>query len=243
MESLLLADSFRVRANPVHGAAEVRNFDRHLARFTDGARAVGLSDATSLTEFLSHARAKIHAYGEGFPRLEVWSTPGGTPRLRAALRPLPPLGSEVELRTAPQVRLEHPERKGPNIARLGALNRELGAEALLVGAAGHLLEGATTSIVWWHDAQLCVVASHHRVASITEAALVELASELGSNIVRERGIRPDELTTHEVWALNALHGIRPVAKIDGVVLPSPRASRLTAYTHAFDRAWQPVLPV
>ncbi|MFT4231495.1 MAG: aminotransferase class IV [Leucobacter sp.] len=297
---LLVADSFRVRANPRTGAAEVRGLDRHLERFRGAAlgqlpgaeererenrrlhdeavaalRASGeFSPATFLfagrcaadtalldriDAFLDDALARISEYGEGFPRIELWEPEraGGDPELSLALRPLPELSDTIKLRTAPGIRLEHAGRKGPNIGRLAELNRELGAEALLLDPKARALEGATTSLVWWTDASdgsgryvSETWSRPDRVDSVTEGLLREAAQQrlVGRKPNRRRTgsfsegrLTPAELAGHEVWAVNALHGIRPVTSIDGVPADEPVETRLRWFREALDRTWQPVL--
>jgi len=279
---LLAADSFRVRANPRTGEAEVRGLDLHLRRFM---RAVldahGLAGEGSAARriihrvdaFLADALPRIAAYGEGFPRLELRESaePGDDPGPGLALRPLPELRDTIELRSAPGVRLEHPQRKGPNIARLAELNRELGAEALLLDGDGGVLEGATTSLLWWpgdpedRKASGAVVRSSARVPSVTERLVIDAANRLPGTQYRigqpqqqpqqqpqpqpqqqPRGITVEQLlpragrAPREVWALNALHGIRVVTSIDGVALPEPDAQRLACFREALDQTWQPI---
>jgi hypothetical protein len=267
---LLAADSFRVRANPRTGKAEVRGLDLHLRRFT---RAVldahGLAGEDPgarriihrVDAFLADALPRIAAYGEGFPRLELRepAEPGDAPEPGLALRPLPELRDTIELRSAPGVRLEHPQRKGPNIARLAELNRELGAEALLLDGDGGVLEGATTSLLWWpgdpedRKASGAVVRSSARVPSVTECLVVDAANRLpgtqyriGQPQQQPRGITVEQLlpragrAPREVWALNALHGIRVVTSIDGVALPEPDTQRLACFREALDQTWQPI---
>lgn len=263
---LLAADSFRVRLNPKTGAAEVRGWARHRSRFTRAVReatpgAAGRENEGRILDranaFLDDALPRIAAYGAGFPRLELWSDASGTPALRLSLRPVPELRDTVELRTAGAVRLAHPGRKGPNIARLSELNRELGAEALLLDSDGRVLEGATTSLVWWTDdtdESGCTVAAPsgtapNRVASVTEALLRDAAqkrpvgrmpNDRRSGSFSESGPTAAELTSHEVWAVNALHGIRTVTSINGVALPSPVPQRLAWFREALDRTWEAI---
>ena len=216
--------------------------------------------------FLAEARSRIAAYGEGWPRLELWAesgapgdvdAPAARPELRLSLRPLPELHERVELRTAGHLELAHPQRKGPNIARFSELNRELGAEAILTDERGRVREGATTSLVWWEpetgaaaDAARVtgrgfVSASEQRVASVTESLLVE-ASGHGRSVRGDRSrlerafATPAELVRCEVWAVNALHGIRVVTSIDGVPLPPSDEDRLAWFRQGLDDAWAPV---
>lgn len=211
-----------------------------------------------IDELLATAPARISAFGEGWPRLELrLDEADGSPRLALRLRSLPELHETIELRTAGHLEVPHPERKGPNIAHYAALNRDLGAEGLLTDARGHVLEGTTTSLVWWpreqeHAEQYgFVVESEARVPSVTEGLIVAAG---GGRLVGEkphrrrigqpqpRSVTPAELAEHEVWAVNALHGIRVVTSIDGVRLPPPHERRLKWFREALDRSWEPVLP-
>lgn len=212
--------------------------------------------------FLEEALPRIAAYGEGFPRLELWGGPKSTAtadaELRLSLRPLPELRDRIELRTAGRVRLESPGRKGPNIARLAELNRELGAEALLLDRRGRALEGATTSLIWWTDdtdesghlVEQRWGKPANRVESVTESLLQEAAQKrlVGAKPHRQRTgplssgrLRPAELARFEVWAVNALHGIRVVTSIDGSPQPAPHEQRLRWFREALDRAWEPII--
>lgn len=264
--ALLVADSFRVRRNPVSGAAEVRGWRMHLDRFARSARAAAselgaeldieasADSADGLDAFLLQARDRIAEYGEGFPRLELLlCEPRGSapaddrpveerPELRLSLRPLPELRETLELRSVRTEPLPHPERKGPGIDRLGALNRELGAEALLTDAEGLAVEGATTSLLWWEGRTLCSVRTTARVASVTERILLGIAERLGTPTARSRA-EPVALAGREVWAVNALHGLRTVTRIDGVLAPPPDPERLRGFSEALDRSWEPLATI
>lgn len=159
--------------------------------------------------------------------------------LRLALRPLPELGASIGLRSAVANCVEHPERKGPNIARYAALNQHLEAEALLLDQHGYVLEGATTSLLWWQDELLCVAPPGQRVDSITESLLVHYAHSQGTHVMHVSAL-PSDLADAEVWAVNALHGIRPARRLDEKPLRAAREDRLREYTVALDRTWRPL---
>lgn len=234
-DDLLVADSFRVRANPRSGEAEVRGFDRHLFRFSRSVHQVCGGTHEGISYFLEAAREQIAQFGEGMPRLELLR---GN-RLHLRLRPLPELRQSIELRAAPDAVLTNPEHKGPNIALLSRLNQELGAEALLLDADGHVTEGATTSFVWWRGPTLHRAQSGARVPSVTESLLANIAKSNDIMVARE-AIEPSALVSCEVWALNALHGIRPVTSIDGNPLPPADSARLAAFRAVLDKSWQRV---
>lgn len=248
-------------------------------------------DDRGLEVFLADAAQRIQAYGEGFPRLELWGRSGQAPELALSLRTLPELGAELEMRTAPGITLDTPTRKGPNIARFAALNRELGAEALLTDESGYATEGATTSLVWWgptdqdghivarpssldevsHTALTAILSEQpqprsasfsvfsaqpfpadpegNRVSSVTEGLLFEAANKrlVGEKPHRQRSgqlsesrILPVDLTNYEVWAVNALHGIRVVTAIDCVPTQRPERVRLNWFREALDRSWDSI---
>lgn len=232
MEELLVADSFRVRLNPETGLAEVRGLSLHLKRFSGAVQAAGGPGPVATRLFLSEARDRIASFGEGMPRLELRENAA----LGLTLRPLPELRSSIELVSAAHLTLHHPERKGPNINVLAELNRVHGVETLLLDEHGQAVEGATTSIVWWRHGALCVIAETRRVPSVTEALLLQAAVDLGTPTDRDAAT-PAELFKHEAWAVNALHGIRPVTTIDGVRLPNPNPDRLRKFRDALDETW------
>lgn len=244
MEQLLVADSFRVRLRA--GTAEVRGFDLHLARFAAGvaqtpdAQHSARGSRTAFEAFMAEAPGLIAAGGEGFPRLEAGLDPGtGELSFGVRIRELPRLGDSVELRSAPSAGLVAPRVKGPNISRLAELNRALGAEALLIDGAGRAVEGATTSLLWWDEGTLCVVASDQRIDSVTERLLLGIAERLGVPSER-RSLTATGLAAHEVWAVNALHGIRPVAAVDGTATTAPEKARLRTFLDELDATWRPV---
>lgn len=245
--TLLAADSFRVRVRD--GAAEVRGFRLHLARFRLAAAG---EDQGSLDAFLADARASIAAAGAGFPRLELWRDADGATRFACALRPLPALGESIELRSAVGDAPPHARSKGPNIGRYAALNRERGAEALLVGGDGLVREGATTSLIVWpqdEDGGGRVSAHADRVASVTERLIRGAAAgrptgdapgRLCAGALSPASLTVAELQRSEVWAVNALHGIRAVARIDGAPQRQPERERLRWFRDALERTWEPV---
>ena len=235
-EDLLVAESFRVRINPQTGAAEVRGLEHHLARFARSTHAASGGALRGVSNFLDETSGTIAAYGDGFPRWELWRAAHGDFELRLSLRPLPELGDALSLTSTLAPAAPHSNRKGPNIFRYAALNRALGAEALLVGIDGIVREGATTSLVWWRGGQLFRAAAKDRVASVTEALLGELLGAL-----EPAAVTPAELAECEVWAVNALHGIRVVANIDGVDTRAPDSVRLARARAALDQTWQPFL--
>jgi len=248
MDQLLVADSFRVRRG-VTGRAEVRGFTRHLERFQRSVRAAAAEagrEDPDLDAFFVRARAEIERFGDGFPRLEYRSTG----ELRLTLRELPELTNEIDLTSAPTpldaASAALSRRKGPNLERYLALSRTLGTEGALLSSDGAVIEGTTTSLAWWGHmpdgrALLQTSSSPERVESVTERMLLEIAEAAGHPHQRS-AVTPAQLATHEVWAVNALHGIRKVRRIDGITLPAPEPNRLHEFRSAFEQTWECVLP-
>lgn len=251
---LLVADSFRVRG--MAGAAESRGFQLHVQRFQQSVREMLEGDARTgkpaiqafltheLPEFMHEATSRINNYGEGNPRLELWSADPhscGIPVLKLSLRPLPKLFDTVKLRSVAAVETVHAEHKGPNIGLFTKLNRELGAEALLLDADGTVIEGATTAIVWWEGDTGYVSVQTRRVRSVAETLVQRIALAHGQPL-RAESVTPNDLLQHEAWAVNALHGIRRVTEIDGIASPTHRAestwSSLDQIRQSFDNTWQ-----
>ncbi|MHA3683284.1 aminotransferase class IV [Leucobacter sp. HY1908] len=220
-----------------------------------------VSARTHIAEHLMEQAVRTHparAVGS-FPRLELWDYSVGSPQsgarraldLALELRPLPEIRSTIEV-TSVERRgaVTHPHRKGPNIELYASLMRQAGGEVLLVepgdGApAGpisqqQIIEGTTTSLVWWDKTGAGFTsASHERVPSVAEAIVSAIASRLGTPL-KPGHTTPAELASLEVWAVNALHGIRPVIAIDGVQMPIVSA-RFTEFRDLFDQTWEPVL--
>jgi branched-subunit amino acid aminotransferase/4-amino-4-deoxychorismate lyase len=79
-----------------------------------------------------------------------------------------------------------------------------------------VVETSQSGLLWWRGDILCAPpADFARVDSVTARTLLTLAAALGVE-TWEEAMTPGELADTEVWALNALHGIRLVTKwIDG----------------------------
>jgi branched-subunit amino acid aminotransferase/4-amino-4-deoxychorismate lyase len=211
-----------------------RAMDAHLRRFSSACASLY---GVRAERFACAAVTRIPASGRWFPRLELaladdTSDPGDNSgdtgsgvRLRLWLRPAPTLGSTVRLWRPPDpYQRVQPRVKGPDLPYLAALRdaaAKAGAdEALLVSADCHVLEGTTTSLLWWHGNTLCAPPAEAAVLpSVTRATLLDMAAARGIP-VRFELVRPDELRARQVWAVNALHGVR-VARLVLAGLPAP----------------------
>lgn len=217
---LVVADSFLLS----EGAA--RALDRHAARFARACAEVARLPHAEALAFVQDALERLPRRGDWFPRLELRLT-GGTHALELLIRPAPPRGHSVALwlADAPDVRTR-PAIKGADLEYLGALRRRAqeagGQEAVLCSPAGSLLEGASTSILWWRaDALCCPPAGPDLLAGVTRETLIGGVREAGGEVRFER-VRPEALDGLEIWAVNALHGIRSVERFIGAALvPGP----------------------
>ncbi|MCS7476994.1 aminotransferase class IV [Umezawaea endophytica] len=187
----------------------VRGFDRHARRF--GAACSRFS-GPGTGGFLSAVAETLPARGRWFPRVELVET-GSRTRLRLWLRPAPPRTRTVRLWNSGPDRRTLPAVKGVDLDHLAALRAaavEAGAdEALLLSPEGHVLEGCTTSVLWWRGDALCGPPPGPGLLSgVTRALLGDLA---GRPVVAESAT-PADLADVPVWTVNALHGVRPVTE-------------------------------
>jgi branched-subunit amino acid aminotransferase/4-amino-4-deoxychorismate lyase len=170
--------------------------------------------------FWNAALALIPRTGAWFPRVEL-RTQLLRPQLLFRLREAPELKRSVALLThAGRDPRTAPRFKGPDLeamTRLRTLAQKHGAdEAVILSPDGFVADGSTTCLVWWRGESLCVPASEiERIDSVTVKTLITLATALGVDVLYET-VTPADLAGLEVWALNAVHGIRIVTSwIDG----------------------------
>lgn len=75
------------------------------------------------------------------------------------------------------------------------------------------MDATTSALLWWRGDILCGPPSGQpgfaRVDSVTARSVLALAVALGHD-THEEAVTPAELDGCEVWAVNALHGIRIV---------------------------------
>lgn len=210
---LMAADSWLVEDG------RVRAFDLHRTRFGDAAAQVGMGDVIT-DDFWAAVVEKIPAKGEWFPRVDVLDvSPDAERELAFRLRPAPTRKQELKVLIPPysDPRIT-PNRKGPDIALLERVREDAGEqyscdEVLLINGDGYVIEGATTSLLWWDEETLCAQDPElGALPGVTSAVILEEArarSEL-------RRVRLEELIEHEAWLVNALHGIRRVSElVDG----------------------------
>lgn len=226
----------------------VRGLDLHRTRFlaamSHSSRDPHLDSDLDSEAFWDAAVAAIPRDGSWFPRVEL-RTQLGRPQLLFRLREAPELRRTVTLathrgrdpRTAPRV-------KGPDLESMLRLRTEAqgrGADdAVLLTPEGFVAEGSTTCVVWWRGDVLCIPSPEiERIDGVTLRSVLALATALGVEVHHESA-RLDELDGLEVWALNALHGIRiAIGWVDGpetAELPG----RLTTWRTRLDALRRPL---
>ncbi|MGH3854738.1 MAG: aminotransferase class IV [Pseudonocardiaceae bacterium] len=233
MDSWLVEDG-RVRALSAH----VRRFGAACARMAG-------MPAERSAEFVRAAVRRVPGVGRWFPRVELVLV-GGVPRWQLWIRPAPARGEVVRLwvSTEPDQRV-CPSVKGADLDYLAALRlvaAGVGAdEAVILCADGRVREGASTSILWWRRGVLCVPPQTSGILpGVTRAVLLRLASEHGVRVEIEEPT-PGDLAGLEVWAVNALHGIRPVRRWVGTSIDAGPADRARWWNAQWDRLAVPVL--
>jgi branched-subunit amino acid aminotransferase/4-amino-4-deoxychorismate lyase len=222
---------------------QVRGLDLHRTRFMTSIPR-GRYRQLDPGAFWGASLAAIPREGSWFPRVEL-RTQLLRPQLLLRLREAPELKRSVVLvthrgtdpRTAP--RFKGPDLEAMTRLRTGA--QERGAdEAVLLSPEGYVAEGSTTSLAWWRGDALCVPAADiERIDGVTVRSVITLATALGIDVLYE-SVPPEELDGLEIWALNALHGIRIVTGwIDGPA-PAEEPGRLATWRARLDALRHPL---
>ena len=189
----------------------------HRERFTRAIAARGF-DADP-DAFWRAAIERIPNEGAWFPRVELQSR-GGAGLFVLRLRSAPERSKAISLAThdGPDPRTA-PRIKGPDLAAMTRLRGEAklaGADEAVILRDSLVVEGSTTTLLWWEGDVLCQPPlALERIESVTARALMGIAVALGTS-VEESAATPADLDGRELWALNALHGIRIVTGwVDG----------------------------
>jgi branched-subunit amino acid aminotransferase/4-amino-4-deoxychorismate lyase len=235
--TLEVADSWLV------SQGSVLALELHRSRFLASVAARGF-DPAPVEEVWDAAVAAISRSGDWFPRVELRSHEGA-PQYLFRLRNAPSRNRSIVLasfqgedpRTAPTI-------KGPDLSAMLRLRTEAqqrGADdAVLLSPHGFVIEGAHAGLLWWRGEILCAPALDlERVDSVTAKSILTLATALGTEVYYE-SVTAAELDGVELWAVNALHGIRIVTSwIDGPSM-AEQPGRLSRWRTLLDRLRQPL---
>lgn len=231
----LVIDSWRVEdgRSVALERHEHRFLSSCLARFPDARR-------EQVEGFLAAVRHAVPSTGGVWPRLQAHEGPGGMPVFSVRLRTAPEVQAAAVLWTAPYRSRCHPRDKGPDLGLYGQLRdaaqRHGATDAVLVSGDGAVLETDHSSLVWWRGDRLCAPAPDlRRLSSVTQQVLLDGAAAVGVDIAFEKS-RPEDLAGTEVWALNALHGIRLVTSWVGT--PAPGNLVRTDRSRSWNERWR-----
>ncbi len=222
----------------------VRALRAHAARFRRSCAPLAPVLAGQMDAFFAAVAERLPRNGRWFPRVEL-AFFGEAPRLRLWLRPAPPRGGAVRLWIAPEPdqRL-NPTVKGPDLAHLAGLREAALArgadEAVLLSPSGHVLEGASSHLMWWRGDVLCAPPPEGLLHGVTQAILFDLAQVGGLQTNRSIPVRPADLAGCEVWVVNALHGIRVVTGWIGADIAGGTPTRAAPWNVYLDRLAEPI---
>lgn len=219
----------------------VRALDEHRRRFSEAACKLGFPDAGS-DDFWSALISLIPHTGEWFPRVEIVGD--DSPVLGFRLRPAPVRTDELSVWVPPVTDpRQRPRTKGPDIALLGNLRARAHEEhscdeVLLVDEQGLAVESATSSLLWWEGETLCMPHSDlAQLPGVTSALIVAEARRRNISIEYRRA-RPEDLFGHEVWLVNALHGIRRIRAWADPLDSAPDSTRANSSAPAWFWEWK-----
>lgn len=224
-DSWLVSDG-RALALDLHRTRFMTSIPRH--RYTQ----------TDPGAFWDAAIAAIPRDGDWFPRVELHSRLGG-PWLLFRLRSAPERARSAVLAThAGADPRTMPGVKGPDLERLlavrTAVQKQGADDAVILSPDGYVVDGATSALLWWRGDILCgPPADLDRVDSVTARSVLTLARALGFD-THEEAVTPTELAGVELWAVNALHGIRIVTSWVGGVALAEQPGRLTTWRARLD---------
>ncbi|UFS60761.1 aminotransferase class IV [Subtercola endophyticus] len=234
-QRLLAADSWLV------DEGRVRAIDLHRDRFVGSALVSGFGDRAQLDLFWQATLDAIPPIHRWFPRVELSSRHELSLLMRLAPAPAATAVLATHLGEEPR---GIPSVKGPDLERLTALRNTARAsgvdDLVLLTTDGRVIDGTTTAIVWWRDGALRMPSADlARVDSVTARTIRVLALASGVEVAEERAT-PTDLRGCEVWAVNALYGIRLVTEWRGGPPLSTDPARSRAWRRRLDALAKPL---
>ena len=103
---------------------------------------------------------------------------------------------------------------GPNLAATITARSRGFDDAALVGTGGRVLEGPTFALGWAKDGQIFTPSLDSNIlASVTMAAVLEVAEQLGMSVVEGSFVTSDLLDADEVFVLSTIRQVASVVRI------------------------------
>lgn len=238
---LCVADSWLVNDG------QTRALHLHRQRFLSSVLSLTNLQEQDIVLFWDAAMAHIPATGLWFPRIELAGS-AGNPVFQLRIRKAPALHHTIRLYHSHFADFRKiPRHKGPDLAKCIAMRRNIlpaGAEeALITTAQGFILEGLTTTILWWENGTLCHVPPSCRILpGITGQLILRIAGQNGIPVAA-RMRKPHELNRREVWAVNALHGIRRVINWERTPFQTEVHCDIGYWRNALEKFREPCTPV
>lgn len=229
--------------------------DEHIERLFRSAERVAITMPASREQIASEVRRSIASAGNAESYARVMLTRGSGPLgldpslasspLRVIMiEPLTPLPASLyrDGVSVVTVRTERPgdaamgAKVGNYLASLLALRaaKEAGAhEALIVNAAGHVVEGTTSNVFAVQGGGLVTPPEQAGILpGITRAFLLATAAELGVPVTFALLTPEETARSEEVFVSSSLREVLPVVKVDELVVGDGRPGRMTRDLHA-----------
>jgi para-aminobenzoate synthetase / 4-amino-4-deoxychorismate lyase len=213
-QGIAIYESLRV----VDGSAPL--VERHARRLAEGCARLGWATPTydwsaivrdlCMERGQREGRARIQV-GDGFALVTWAPLPSGLERERS---------EGFELRSLHTSYATHSFKSASRLA-LWLAEREAGGEIALCEPGGMLLETSRANLFATTDTRLWTAAEDRVLPGVARALVIEIAAELRLDVIVQppdlRRLPPDT----ELFATNAVRGVRPVARLDGRALHVP----------------------
>lgn len=228
--------------------------EEHMQRLEASARAVGIALPVSGRALANEVVEAIRAAGNPESSARIMITRGQGPLgldpalatvpLRVILvEPITPLPAAlykdgvavVTVRTDRAADAAPGAKVSNYLASMLALQqaRAAGAhEALILDAAGHVLEGTTSNFFLVVGGALLTAPTGHILAGITRAHVIAVAADEGIEVRYGTIERSDLKGAEEAFLTSSLREILPVVKVDGELIGSGQPGPITRRLHA-----------
>ena len=207
--------------------------ERHARRLAEGCASLGWThgshDWAAILRQLCVERAQDEGrarilIGDGFALVTCGPLPAELERERS---------EGMELATVHMGHATHGFKSASRLA-LWLAEREAGGEVALRDAGGALLETTRANLFAAADTRLWTADESRVLPGVARGLLLEIAGELGLDTVAQAPDLRRLPQNAELFATNAVRGVRPVARLDGKPLHVPLGA--TSTTRRVQRA-------